>query len=103
MVEATIRNVRPDLAVKLVNASRGKSIRAEPIAALYGQHPEDLTDGTRLDPAKWRVHHVGAFPELEEEMTTWTDDVKWSPNRMDALVWALTELSTTRKRKWGAR
>ena len=103
MVEATIRNVRPDLNVKLVNASRGKSIRAEPISALYGQHPEDLTDGTKLDPTKWRVHHVGALPELEEEMTTWTDEVKWSPNRMDALVWALTELSTTRKRKWAAR
>ncbi len=103
MVEATIRNVRPDVNVEMVNASRGKSIRAEPISALYGQHPEDLVDGAKLDPGKWRVHHVGAFPELEEEMTTWTDDVKWSPNRMDALVWALTELSTRRKRKWAAR
>ncbi len=103
MVEATIRNVRPDLTVTLVNASRGKSIRAEPISALYGQHPDDLAGGTKLDPGKWRVHHVDAFTDLEEEMTTWTDDVKWSPNRMDALVWALTMLSTTRKRKWSAR
>jgi phage terminase large subunit-like protein len=64
-------------------ASRGKVIRAEPIAALYEQG---------------RVHHVGAFPELEDEMTTYTLEEKWSPNRMDALVWAMTGLGMSESR-----
>ena len=62
-----------------VNASRGKYARAEPIAALYEQG---------------KVHHVGAFPDLEDQMCTWTPkgpaDV--SPARMDALVWAISHL-----------
>jgi len=79
MVEDTIRNTNEALPVKLVHASRGKIIRAEPISALY---EEGL------------VHHVGMFPELETEMVTFTGDPKQkSPNRLDALVWALTELS----------
>jgi phage terminase large subunit-like protein len=77
MVESTIRTVLPSAPIHMVVASRGKSIRAEPIAALYEQG---------------RVHHVGSFPELEDEMTTWTPDEPWSPNHMDALVWAVTEL-----------
>jgi len=77
MVETTIRTVLPSAPIHMVVASRGKAIRAEPIAALYEQG---------------RVHHVGAFPELEDEMTTWTPDEPWSPNHMDALVWAITEL-----------
>lgn len=88
MVESTIRNVRENAPVKMVNASRGKDIRAEPISTLY---EEGL------------VHHIGAFPELEDEMTTWTKDSKESPNRLDALVWALTEVSTEIKRHWSAR
>lgn len=79
MVESTIRSVDPDASYKSVTASRGKARRAEPIVALYEQG---------------RVHHVGRkLEELEEEMTTWTEDADWSPNRMDAAVWALTELS----------
>jgi phage terminase large subunit-like protein len=62
--------------VKDVHASRGKRTRAEPIAQLYDQH---------------RIHHVGTFDELEDEQTTWVPGMD-SPNRMDALVWALTEL-----------
>ena len=77
MVEQTIRNVDASVPVDIVNASRGKHQRAEPIAALYEQG---------------RIHHVGGFPQLEDEMTTWTIDESWSPNRLDALVWALTEL-----------
>jgi phage terminase large subunit-like protein len=54
-----------------------------------------------------RVHHIGnpeRFADLENEMTTWTDDERWSPNRLDAVVWALTFLSTApKKRKWAAR
>ena len=92
MVRAIMRQVRPDVPFDDVRASRGKSIRAEPVSTMYEQH---------------RVHHIGKadrFAELEEEMTTWTDEEPWSPNRMDALVWALTDLSTgPKKRKWAAR
>lgn len=78
MVLSTLRTARASLPVSLVTASRGKQQRAEPVAALYEQG---------------RVHHVGSFPKLEDEMTTWDPDtVDWSPNRLDALVWALTEL-----------
>lgn len=76
MVEATIRTVDPNVPVRTVWASRGKQTRAEPVAALYEQG---------------RVHHVGAFPELESEMCGWVPG-EASPSRMDALVWALTEL-----------
>ena len=60
-----------------VHASRGKAVRAEPIAALY---------------EKGRCHHVGTFADLEDEMTNWTPGDSDSPNRLDALVWAITEL-----------
>lgn len=63
--------------VKKVSASRGKVVRAEPVAALYEQG---------------RVHHVGVFEQLERQQTQWTPDSGWSPDRMDGLVWALTEL-----------
>lgn len=81
MVEAVIqtaaRAMRVVVKTKAVNASRGKRVRAEPIAALYEQS---------------RVSHVDVFPELESELTTWTPESGTSPNRMDWLVWALTEL-----------
>jgi phage terminase large subunit-like protein len=83
MVESTIRTVDPDVPVKLVHASRGKRIRAEPIQALYEQH---------------RVHHIGEHVDLESEMVLWVpDESEWSPNRIDALVWGLTELSSGRQ------
>lgn len=81
MVESTIRTVWSAAPIDMVNASRGKIIRAEPVAALYEQG---------------RVHHVGSMPELEDEMTTWTVDESWSPNRLDALVWAVTQLTMSR-------
>lgn len=77
MVEATLHSVDPTVPVKLVWASRGKRTRAEPIAALYEQG---------------KIHHVGAFPDLESQMTSWTPDDPDSPDRLDALVWAMTEL-----------
>lgn len=78
MVEATIRTIDPQLAYKSVTASRGKAVRAEPIAALYEQG---------------KVHHVGRLDGLEYEMASWQPGVSsWSPNRLDALVWVLTEL-----------
>jgi len=76
MVEAVIRTQDAKVSYKGITATRGKEVRAEPVAALYEQ---------RL------VHHVGEFSALEDEMTTWKPGGK-SPNRMDALVWALTEL-----------
>lgn len=72
--------------IRLISASRGKRARAEPVAALYGR-PDD--------PATWstsRVHHLGHLAELEDEMTSWSPTATWSPNRMDAAVWALTDL-----------
>lgn len=81
MVKLTILTVDDTVPVKLVQASRGKRTRAEPIASLYENNAEH--------PGK--IHHVGVYHELEEEMVTWTPDGE-SPNRMDALVWGLTEL-----------
>jgi len=80
MVIATIRTIDNNVNVKKLWASRGKYTRAEPIAALYEQG---------------RVHHVGMFAQLEDECCTWVPGEGMdSPNRMDALVWALTELMT---------
>ena len=78
MVVSTIRNVDADVPVKDVSASRGKRIRAEPVQALYEQG---------------RVHHIGFHTSLESEMVTWVpDESEWSPNRIDALVWAMSDL-----------
>jgi phage terminase large subunit-like protein len=80
MVVMVLQQVDNSVAVTKVHATRGKRVRAEPISALYEQH---------------RVHHVGAFPQLEDQMVMWTPDSNDdSPDRMDALVWALTELNT---------
>lgn len=83
MVEATIRALDPNVSFKSVHASRGKVVRAEPIAALYEQR---------------KVHHVGNFSVLEDQLCAFTSDfdrsrVGYSPDRVDALVWAATELS----------
>ena len=91
MVESTIKTVDPDVPVKLVKASRGKHVRAEPVAALYESRKSD--DGRELVPP--RAHHVGRLPELEEQMSSFTTQGyqgSGSPDRADALVWALTEL-----------
>lgn len=81
MVEAVIRTAAQAMGVtvatKAVHASRGKAVRAEPIAALYEQG---------------RISHVGNFPELEDELCTWTPDSGQSPNRLDGAVWGFTEL-----------
>ena len=78
MVAHTLRTVDRTAPLKMVHASKGKRVRAEPIAALYEQH---------------KIHHVGIFPELEDQLCMWdaTDGSK-SPDRLDALVWAMTEL-----------
>lgn len=78
LVERVIRTVDSRVPYRKVTASRGKITRAEPIAALYEQG---------------KISHVGAFHKLEDEMCTYTGAVgESSPNRMDALVWALSEL-----------
>jgi len=92
LVESNIRTVDRDVSYRAVRASRGKYTRAEPIAALYEQG---------------RVHHIGSLPKLEDQMCQWDPtssaprkqsstgdepDFSRSPDRIDALVWALTEL-----------
>ena len=79
LIETTIRTVDPSVSYRKVTATRGKAIRAEPIAALYEQG---------------KVHHVGSLQDLEDQMCEWVpnDPKAKSPDRMDALVWAITEL-----------
>ncbi|HJT06263.1 MAG TPA: hypothetical protein VJ747_05025, partial [Stellaceae bacterium] len=82
LVEATLRAVDAGVAYRAVRASRGKAVRAEPVAALYEQG---------------RVHHVGSFAALEDQMCAFAPDLDRgmagaSPDRLDALVWALTDL-----------
>ncbi len=84
LVGATLKTAAKGkaLPIRLVTASRGKFARAEPIAALYQQG---------------RVHHVGAFPKLEDQLCSWQPASPASPDRMDALVWALTDLIADRR------
>jgi phage terminase large subunit-like protein len=87
MVEAVIRQADEAVPVSKVHAHRGKYLRAEPVAALYEQA---------------RVKHVGAFPELEDEMCDFGLgglSSGRSPDRLDAMVWALSVLMLTREGK----
>ena len=84
MVGEIVRGLDPSVSYRAVTASRGKQTRAEPIAALYEQG---------------KVHHVGAFELMEDQMCQWVPGEK-SPDRMDALVWALTDLMVTQS-PWG--
>ena len=77
MVRHTLFTVDRNVPVKLVHASRGKRTRAEPIAALYEQG---------------RVSHAGSLTILEDQLCGWVPDISDSPDRLDALVWALTDL-----------
>ncbi len=76
MVETTIRTIPHAPPVKRIHASRGKHTRAEPISMLSQQG---------------MIHHVGAFPKLEDELCSWVVGMD-SPNRLDAYVWLFTEL-----------
>jgi len=76
MVESNIKTIDKNVPYSSVWASRSKYIRAEPISTLYEQG---------------RVHHVGFYPELEDELSEWTPGAK-SPNRLDAMVWGVTFL-----------
>lgn len=100
LVEDVIRTIDRHASYRAVHASRGKVVRAEPISALYEQK---------------RVHHVGLFAELETQMCSFVPDhLDGSPDRVDALVWALTDLMIQREvmpnvrfpdihRKWTGR
>ena len=77
MVEQILREVDPQLSFRAVHATRAKRARAEPVAALYEQG---------------RVRHAGVFPELEDEMCSALRDGMKSPDRLDALVWAVSDL-----------
>ena len=83
LIESNLRNISSNVSYKAVRASRGKATRAEPIAALYEQG---------------KVSHVGCLPVLEDQCCIFTSDydrvkMKYSPDRLDALVWALHELA----------
>lgn len=80
MVRQTLKSVDHNVPVKIVHASRGKQARAEPVAALYEEG---------------RMHHVGALMGLEDQMTAWVPGESDSPDRVDALVWGVTELMLT--------
>jgi phage terminase large subunit-like protein len=91
LVLSVIRQVDENVPIRSVKASRGKWIRAEPVATLY---------------AEGRVLHVGEFVELETEMCAFGADglaQGKSPDRLDALVWAITELMLAPKRTPGIR
>lgn len=72
-----LRTIDDRVRVEKVTATRGKALRAQPVSSLY---------------ERGLVHHVGAFSTLEDQMCSWTPDSKVSPDRLDALVWALTRL-----------
>ena len=76
MAADVLRKIKPSLPIKQVHASRGKAIRAEPISTLY---------------EFGKIRHAGVFPKLEDQMTSWVPGMP-SPDRLDALVWAATEI-----------
>tara|TARA_Y100000361_G_scaffold151036_1_gene167686 strand:- start:4269 stop:5627 length:1359 start_codon:yes stop_codon:yes gene_type:complete len=87
MVSHTLRMIDPNLPIKLVHASRGKQTRAEPVSSLYEQG---------------KVHHVGFFSDLEDQLCSWVPHEGPSPDRLDAVVWAITELMVSRRREVSA-
>jgi phage terminase large subunit-like protein len=81
MVSAVLKQIRLGLPIREVRAHVGKKLRAEPVAAMYEQG---------------RIHHVGEFAKLEDQMTTWTPDMAESPDRLDATVQAFSDLLGSR-------
>lgn len=76
MVRYTLQTIDPNMPVTKVTASRNKQTRAEPVSSLYSQG---------------KVHHLGLMPNLEDELCSWVPGDA-SPDRLDACVWAITEL-----------
>ncbi len=85
MIEAILRSTNKTVSYKAVRATRGKVTRAEPIVSLYEQG---------------NIYHTKNFAELELQMTTWNPGAAKSPDRIDALVWGLTELLLKNKTGW---
>ena len=85
MVESVLRAQNATARIKLVTATKGKYVRAEPVYSLYEQN---------------RIFHVGSFPILEKQMITFDPDKGKSPDRVDALVWGFTELMLTSGDFW---
>jgi PBSX family phage terminase large subunit len=85
MVESVLRQRDRTTRIKLVTATKGKAVRAEPIYSLYEQG---------------RIWHVGNHPKLEQQMVTFNPDSGSSPDRVDALVWAFTDLIQGKKRQF---
>lgn len=77
-IEELLRTVDENVSYRTVTASRGKAVRAEPISAVYEQG---------------RAHHIGTYPLLEDQLCSWTPLDRESPDRLDALVWGMTELT----------
>lgn len=84
-IGSVLRAVDANVPYRMVRATRGKALRAEPISALYEQR---------------RIHHLGTFPYLEDQQCSWSpiDDV--SPDRLDACVWAFTDLKDLVTASW---
>lgn len=80
MCKATLKAIDSSVPVSEVHASRGKRTRAEPVAASYEQG---------------EVYHAAGLTALEDQLCTWTDDSDWSPDRLDAMVWAMAALHTS--------
>jgi len=84
-IGSLLRTVDPNVPYETVRASRGKWLRAEPAAALYEQT---------------RVHHLGVFPTLEDQLTGWVPDSADSPDRLDALVYGIAALRSLSAGSW---
>jgi PBSX family phage terminase large subunit len=85
MVSSVLRSQNATARIKLVTATKGKYVRAEPIFSLYEQS---------------KIYHVGLFPILENQMITFNPEKTSSPDRVDALVWGFTELMIQKTRKF---
>jgi phage terminase large subunit-like protein len=84
-IGTVLRAVDPEVPYRTVRASRGKALRAEPVSALAEQR---------------RLHHVGSFAELEDQLCSYVPGIGASPDRMDALVWAVFELRGLSQASW---
>lgn len=76
-IHAATEALGVDIPVRKVTATRGKQVRAQPVAALTSQ-------------GRW--HMAGVFPELEDQLATWYPELGWSPDRLDAMVWPAWQL-----------
>jgi phage terminase large subunit-like protein len=84
-IGALVHAVDPGVSYRAVTATRGKQTRAEPISALYEQH---------------RIHHLGSFPQLEDQMCSWSPVDPESPDRMDAMVWGFSDMKDLISGSW---